>query len=69
VSFEIKHGIIEKIELVPISLGFEQRRAGKGMPKFADKEHSVSVLQELNDLSSELVHLLPCSFLPRFTAE
>lgn len=52
-TFEIEKGTITKIELIPISLGFEKKRAGKGKPKFADQEHSVRILQELNDLSSE----------------
>ncbi|MFB6466757.1 CapA family protein [Cytobacillus sp. Hz8] len=52
-SFEIENSSISTIELTPISLGFEKRRAGKGRPKFADQEHGARILQELKELSAE----------------
>ena len=52
-SFEIDSNRNSQIVLHPISLGFEKSRAGKGKPKFADKEQAVKILQELADLSSE----------------
>jgi poly-gamma-glutamate capsule biosynthesis protein CapA/YwtB (metallophosphatase superfamily) len=57
-SFEIENGAISEIELAPISLGFEKNRAGKGKPKFADKEHGVKIIQELHDLSLEFGTLI-----------
>ena len=44
---------IAEIELIPISLGFEQSRARKGKPVLADREHGIKILQELTVLSSE----------------
>jgi poly-gamma-glutamate capsule biosynthesis protein CapA/YwtB (metallophosphatase superfamily) len=52
-SFAIDNGLITEIELTPISLGFEKNRAGKGKPKFAEREHREKILQDLNNLSSE----------------
>jgi poly-gamma-glutamate capsule biosynthesis protein CapA/YwtB (metallophosphatase superfamily) len=52
-SFAIDNGLIKEIELTPISLGFEKNRAGKGKPKFAEREHREKILQDLNNLSSE----------------
>ena len=52
-TFEMVDGVMTAIELLPISLCFEKGRAGKGRPKFAEPEHSVRILQELNDLSAD----------------
>jgi len=52
-SFEIHNGNISKIDLLPISLGFAKGRAGKGRPELAEEEHSIRILQDLKDLSSE----------------
>lgn len=52
-TFEIENGSLSTIELIPISLGFEKSRAGKGRPQFADHEHGMRILGELKELSSE----------------
>jgi len=52
-SFEMENGSMTKIELTPITLGFEKSRAGKGRPKLAEQEHGIRILQELKELSSE----------------
>lgn len=52
-AFDVKNGLISKIELTPISLGFEKSRAGKGRPMLADREHGARILTELQELSSE----------------
>jgi poly-gamma-glutamate capsule biosynthesis protein CapA/YwtB (metallophosphatase superfamily) len=52
-TFAIENGDIAEIELIPISLGFEQSRARKGKPVLADREHGIKILQELTVLSSE----------------
>lgn len=52
-TFAVTNGEIEEIELTPISLGFEKSRARKGVPALADLEHSIKILQELSELSSE----------------
>jgi poly-gamma-glutamate capsule biosynthesis protein CapA/YwtB (metallophosphatase superfamily) len=57
-SFDIENGAISEIELVPISLGFEKNRAGKGKPRFADKEHGVKIIEELHELSVEFGTLI-----------
>lgn len=51
-AFEIKNGSISQIELMPISLGFEKSRPGKGKPGFAGLEHSSRILRDLQDLSA-----------------
>lgn len=52
-TFTVKDGLISKIDLTPISLGFEKSRAGKGRPMLADREHGARILTELQELSSE----------------
>lgn len=46
-------GEIRGVELVPISLGFESSRAGRGKPEFVSKAHGEQILSELRQLSSE----------------
>jgi poly-gamma-glutamate capsule biosynthesis protein CapA/YwtB (metallophosphatase superfamily) len=52
-SFSIEEDLITGIELLPITLGFEKSRAGKGRPSFANEVDGERILNELAELSSE----------------
>lgn len=52
VSFCVKNGSIDKIELRPLSLGFENGRARRGRPEFADETNGKRILSEIAALSA-----------------
>ncbi len=52
-TFSVKNGEISEIELIPITLGFEKNRARRGVPALVDEEHSIKIIKELKELSSE----------------
>jgi poly-gamma-glutamate capsule biosynthesis protein CapA/YwtB (metallophosphatase superfamily) len=52
-SFQVEDGKIEHVELIPITLGFEQKRSRKGRPELASIEDGNRILAELAQLSTE----------------
>ena len=52
-SFQVENGQIDRVELIPITLGFEKTRSLKGRPQLASAEDSERILTELALLSAE----------------
>lgn len=53
VSFKVEDGVIDRVELIPITLGFEKTRSRKGRPELAALEEGERILKELAQLSEE----------------
>lgn len=53
VSFNVTAGRIDKVDIVPLSLGFEKQRSRKGRPMIAEPAHGEKILQDLQSLSAE----------------
>lgn len=52
-SFQVEDGEIDRVELIPITLGFEKKRSLKGRPELAAVEDGERILAELAALSAE----------------
>ncbi len=53
VSFDVEAGQIEKVEIIPITLGFDKLPSRKGRPELANKEAGKRILEDLARLSDE----------------
>lgn len=53
VSFKVDAGVIDSLEIIPITLGFEKNRSRKGRPEFATADDGERILNDLAQLSAE----------------
>lgn len=52
-SFSVDNGEIDRVELIPITLGFDKKRSRKGRPELAEITEGERILKDLSKLSEE----------------